>query len=388
MATKARLRATAVRVADLTALLARIGTATSGNKGDLINRLANSIQTPKLHWLNNNVPLSSGSLGLDRVDNAQKPVERILSVDMGIRNLAFCMCEVQRSELEASADAIASSGPTVQSVQDVAAAFDKAVSPLKLHVSTWRRIEVPLHLPPSETGSEANAAMAFNPANLSRSAQELMANTLLPLQPTTVLIERQRFRSAGAASILEWTVRVNSLESMLWAVLRTYEHESAARGQAFAAASEVNPGVVGRFWLHEALGRHPEKSDKIALVASWLQRGGAAATTIDLSFNDAAAVTRDAFLGKLAKKTRTKRAVKGTAAQLGLAGAGDDTKKLDDLADCVLQAAAWATWERNRLALSKLLERLETESAPEAVKSTKAAVKKKKKTHRSSPKES
>ena len=70
----------------------------------------------------------------------------------------------------------------------------------------------------AESGTEPDP---FSPASLARVTTALVRDALLPLRPTHVLIERQRFRSAGHAAVQEWTLRVNTLEAMLHAALRT-----------------------------------------------------------------------------------------------------------------------------------------------------------------------
>ena len=125
--------------------------------------------------------------------------ERILSIDMGIQNLAFCVADVETG------------------------AFTD-----KLHVVAWRRISPTSFLPsaslsPLQASSSSGRAPSslYNSPSLALAAQSLLTRILLPYAPTTILIEKQRFRTGGVAAVQEWTLRVNTLEAALWAVLAT-----------------------------------------------------------------------------------------------------------------------------------------------------------------------
>jgi hypothetical protein len=75
------------------------------------------------------------------------------------------------------------------------------------------------------------------------------------------------------------------------------------------------------------------KQAKISLVSEWIKNGDV------ISFNQEVADTVDDFVpletvnGKKAKRT--------------------PGKKLDDLADCLLQGVAWLRWEENRRSLAE-----------------------------------
>ncbi|TVY37827.1 Cruciform cutting endonuclease, mitochondrial, partial [Lachnellula subtilissima] len=169
---------------------------------------------------------------------------RILSIDMGIRNLAYCILDVAPNE-----------------------------API---IKAWQRLAV--SSPPSDSGSTLAVKESFTPATLSCTAYELLRHRLLLLKPTHILIERQRFRSMGSKHILEWTVRVNMFESILYGVLCTLKGEKIWDGSVEAIA----PGKVGPFWIdeeREEKGRKAKgakaknKGAKIDLVRQWLEDG-------------------------------------------------------------------------------------------------------------------
>ncbi|KAI4212561.1 MAG: hypothetical protein LQ351_004813 [Letrouitia transgressa] len=247
----------------------------------------------------------------------------ILSVDMGIRNLAFC-CLALKPPTTASAPRAAI--PTVTS---------------------WSRIAL---LPSSSSSSSSGEGKEdpFSPPALAATAHALITDTFLPLAPTHILIERQRFRSLGAASVQEWTLRVNMLEAMLHAVLRTLGACGGWKGQVVGMA----PGKVTQFWLgdgreadadaEEARGKGKgsksarTKRAKVAVVGQWLRH------------RDSVVEFREELNGVVEGYLRRMEGRKGAVE--GEEGMG----KLDDLADCLLQGMAWVRWEENR---SKVLSK-------------------------------
>ncbi|OAF59688.1 hypothetical protein VC83_03995 [Pseudogymnoascus destructans] len=262
---------------------------------------------------------------------------RILSIDMGIRNLAYCVLDV----------------PTDSSLPKLVA---------------WKRIAVSSAPVPNNNKSELAATVekeSFEPPALSAAAFKLLHKTLLPHNPTHILIERQRFRSMGSPKILEWTVRVNMLESMIYAILLTLREEGAWNGTVIPIA----PGKVGPFWLEgeeattasleevETGGSSPaavmetktrnaklakalNKGAKIDLVRNWLAIGD----RVEVDSPDVETLVM-AYLDKWDKKpggVKGKRPAKDSVATIEKMG------KLDDLADSLLQGMAFIQWEENK----------------------------------------
>lgn len=259
----------------------------------------------------------------------------------------------------------------------------------------------------------------FSPSALSHTAYTLLTKILLPHSPDIILIERQRWRSGGGTAIQEWTVRVNMLEGIFWALLTCFQktgtHASGAQtanGKADVATTnrdldaqqepfqvfDVNPKRVGRFWIdtegsqaipksltskrkenelelgpegevEEVLGGprkaakplsrgKAEKKAKIQLVQSWLISSSPSTsstnkppttpvgdldvtnTPISFDFSPDAELTRKALFLPSSRKKDEKDVI-------------SRLKKLDDVSDCLLQAAAWVAWEGNRVRLLK-----------------------------------
>lgn len=239
---------------------------------------------------------------------------------MGIRNLAYCLIDVPKS------------------------------SPKRLpSIRAWHRLAVStrpeeLEAKPDDGVETIPVKEVFNPATLSSAACTLLRKKLLLENPTHILIERQRFRSMGSRNILEWTVRVNMFESILYAVLCTLKGEEVWNGEVQAIA----PGKVGPFWVGEEIGGAESKKErksksakirnkgaKIDLVRSWLESDG----MVRLG---------NKAVENMARRYREKWERSPGGRKKGEADGEGKMGKLDDLADCLLQGMAWIEWEENK----------------------------------------
>jgi cruciform cutting endonuclease 1 len=232
----------------------------------------------------------------------RRPITRVLSIDMGIRNLAYCVLDLS---------------PTPKIV-------------------TWTRTTVPL---PDRISLPAFAA----------SAHTLAIDLLRTWKPEQVLIERQRWRSGGGSGVQEWTIKVNTIEAMLHATF----HCVRAAGDWDGAFESVDPKRVARLWVPEREGHTSAaqaKKLKKEVVREWLREGG----VVELGDE---AVAQTAELVAIADMKWPVRA-DGTRVAA-------EEKKVDDLADCLLQAMAWRRWTENRRLLrdGRLLSDMEDISA-------------------------
>ncbi|KAK4896603.1 hypothetical protein LTR27_005521 [Elasticomyces elasticus] len=279
---------------------------------------------------------------------------RVISVDMGLRNLAYCVVDVPG--IDGSPEL--GKGERPLNVLQWKKTDLLRVAGAQVPIDALNGIDAPTKSRSKKRGRPAAVpASMFTPSELSKTAYSVTTD-LLKHGPDAILIERQRFRSGGAAAIQEWTVRVNMLESMLWACLRTLSEGSTNKRVNFPTIHEVNPARVAHFWVStpdtlantsevastaDGTGRkRVQKNDKIDVVRSWLS--GEAGSS--LTFDGGAARVANAFASPSGRSSRTKSADTESSEDIG---------KLDDLADCLLQAAAWARWEENRNALTQLL---------------------------------
>jgi cruciform cutting endonuclease 1 len=296
---------------------------------------------------------------------SKKPDHRIVSVDMGVRNLAHCVVDVPVAGRVAKY-------PTVTAWSKM----DLLRNQTSLgHVDHLRSTS------PETNGEESGDTddndgdaekTAFTPSVLSKTAFKV-ATMLLQYKPDAILIERQRFRSGGGSAIQEWTVRVNMLESMLWASLQTMR--GLDKMKAFPDVHEVNPQRVAHFWAgSEDVALRPGKDlfdlnakagsqnssesessprkkmlkkDKVAIVRSWVgqsfdnDRKCSTPQDVALDFRDEGLEAAYRF------RPRDRRSKKQNSDTYG---------KLDDLADCLLQAVTWLRWQENQAECVKLLQ--------------------------------
>lgn len=317
------------------------GVASTGTKAHILDQLQGSLQYARM----------------------PKGKTRILSVDMGIRNLAYCVIDVPARPL---------------------------ASDSRLRVQSWKRLDLVEKLKPQvlavtpspetsaevvedqpDTVSTAILKNSFTPSIMSKVALQV-ARDFLAHRPDIVLIERQRFRSGGGSAIQEWTIRVNTLESMLWACFETLKYAQAEMEKStFPTVHEVAPKRVTAFWTASLEAQTPSfdlfepdysppelkatstkaktastgKKEKIAALRSWLDGSGG----VSLDFSAETQMTAAAFATE-----PKQRKVKGTTTKATAPVLQRETK-LDDLADCVLQGAAWVRWEENRRIINEAM---------------------------------
>lgn len=304
----------ACKNADLQRVANAIGSNTGGTKAVLCSRLIRDLQRNRFA-----VPqdVQGGS--------TNQPEQRIVSIDMGIRNLAYCKIKISKTG-------------------------DSHTRPPLPVVYEWARVAVSKQTTPDGSSDDAvhnGPKEAFDPATYAQHAYRLIDQLLSGTQPTQILIERQRFRSMGGSAVQEWTLRVNMFEAMLYAVLHTFSSRNFWHGMVHS----VLPAKVSKFWLGNGEHGLTEKSSsksstakaaKIALAGKWIGEGDH--FRLDGEAAKLAVVYQRKRLGR-------KQVLLENDQRKGL-WTGDygstDIGKLDDLADCLLQGMAWVQWERNR----------------------------------------
>ncbi|KAI0598741.1 mitochondrial resolvase Ydc2 [Biscogniauxia sp. FL1348] len=202
----------ALKAAQLQRLAFLCGISKTGTKTELVARL-------------NAAALAATAAAAAPAEGWPGSEQRILSIDLGIRNLAFSLITAKPSSPSSPSSSSSSPSPL-------------PMHPPHIQLHAWKH-RVLLERPPTkgasgedEKGGEGEKEVdadaetgtspdLYSPASLARVTTALVRDDLLPLRPTHVLIERQRFRSCGHAAVQEWTLRVNTLEAMLHAALRT-----------------------------------------------------------------------------------------------------------------------------------------------------------------------
>ncbi|KAI1852229.1 hypothetical protein JX265_013082 [Neoarthrinium moseri] len=277
--------------------------------------------------------------------------QRILSVDLGIRNLAFSL-------LTPGAAAQPGRG---------------ARSPPRVGVEVWKRVAL------ASSGQDAlpDADKDFwGPSSMADLTARLVHDEFLALSPTHILIERQRFRSGGRAAVQEWTLRVNTLEAMIYATLGTLGRLHHWRGTIHSIA----PARVGPFWLEgledDAAETKTSKatSPRARKLETVSDADGVADPKVKESKSAKSAKARNKkakidLVGKWLVEDRIETTGeaettaksylhrwKGGRRNKTVAAAEDVAEhfnKLDDLADSLLQGLAWVKWQENQQLLAQ-----------------------------------
>ena len=328
----------------------------------------------------------------------------IVSIDMGIRNLAYAHLTADLDddvELRKHEGGRCYRRPRLRAWEKIAIAPStlkdtsdfESDTPAEDTTSTlspkYRRTKVFKAIRQSKNDAFAPHLYAVHAVSL---IKRLMAQKPTP---THILIERQRFRSGGSPMVQDWSIRVGVFEGMLYAVLRTLAEMKTGNGIGNTTDQAGNPlsfdvegvlpGRVVRYWAdrggaEETIGVAKPKGKamkkfKVDLVGRGLEESlhpGAdryPSTGTSLQIGKTAHPTVSAYLSKWTKGDRSKPpSPHGNHEMTNESNnppppppppaAAEELSKLDDLADCLLQGMAWIEWENNRarVAASKDLE--------------------------------
>lgn len=325
---------------------------------------------------------------------------RILSIDLGLKNFAFSLLTPVKPPKHPPA--ASSNSPITSPVHlhawqrldltlpsgsqpaNITTITKKPTKPSKSNLT--RTPPPPPTPPPSPPPSPPEDAIQhttdpFSPTALSQLTLNLIRTHLLPLRPTHVLIERQRFRTGGAAAIFEWTLRVNTLEAMLHAAFAALNHHhgggagngvGTVRGKGLLGwegrVDSVLPrGVVGFLFPENESGIGSEggsagageekkkrkvatstaykmlKKEKVELLGRFLKEE--VPMVVVPEKGDANEMVR-LFLGGLEEKEK-KGGRGGRRKAEGKKEVDELMTKMDDLSDAVLQGMVWLQWQRN-----------------------------------------
>lgn len=201
----------------------------------------------------------------------------ILSIDMGVQNLAFAHLRVPRSGVAGiGIDAANPRPPELTAWHKLAISEISSLNLIPGDNTSIIKPESAEAMPGSGDATESSQAIlpietekdvpvkakivkstkekdSFSPDLYAENAYTLITSLIAAYRPTHVLIERQRFRSGGGSAVLEWTLRVGLLESMLYAVLHTLRQERGGE-VADLVVRGVEPRRVVRYWLEGGSG--------------------------------------------------------------------------------------------------------------------------------------
>ncbi|KIW98371.1 uncharacterized protein Z519_00031 [Cladophialophora bantiana CBS 173.52] len=251
----------------------------------------------------------------------------LLSIDMGIRNLAFAHLTAPVEEVVRPLKHVRYSRPTLQAWRRIAVAeFLNSTRSSALERSKDTAVEL--------AGATKES---FEPIDYARHAYNLVKYMLQTYQPNYILIERQRFRSGGQSSVQEWTLRVGVFEGMLYAGLRTLVEEY----QLQLGVEPMLPPRVNRYWLEGRQGLLASKNKR--LVGRDVKKA-----KIDLVGNILGGQSSTICIGEDIQPEAADFVSRWNKVSKGERAAATNMSKLDDLADSLLQGLAWIHWQNNR----------------------------------------
>lgn len=363
-----------LRVGELQRIARASGIPTKGKRDDLVERIGESLET---------------QLG-DRRTNAEftrtAGAISLLSIDMGIRNLAFAHLRLEKPYTGLDGDRRDVLRPELLAWRRLALSDIASLSENRAGAITRDGGGSSTELSEDEdagsltiesASSNVNAngeeTSTFSLPHYAEIAHSLLNTLVATYKPTHILIERQRFRTGGSSNVQEWTLRVGVFEAMLYAALQAMKRERGGN-LTNVGVYGVDPKRVVQYWGEKEPGfssvgegdekRRPTsrevKKAKMDLAARWLEAelsettsdtssdaGGSTAAgdhKIDIPPSAPARSLAEAYVAKFrnpAKRGPTKR---GTPR-------GDvphAVSKMDDLADCLVQGVTWIEWIRMR----------------------------------------
>ncbi|KAJ5759723.1 hypothetical protein N7520_006879 [Penicillium odoratum] len=343
---------------DLQRIARATGIKSSGTKAVLLER----IQCELRSHVHGHVQSQAQDRSQHKSHSGDEPW-RILSIDMGIRNLAFAFltvpCPFSRT----------TSGSWNES-QDQEQIQVQLQRPYIPELQAWRRLSVsdgldlsnlptptPTPTPSSDSESESLAKdkgkekESYSPDTYASNAYNLIKTLLSAYTPTHILIERQRFRSGGSSAVQEWTLRVGVFEGMMHATLHTLRVERGNIG----IVEGVEPKRVVGFW--DEIGRTGGGSGIVKLAVSASEKKPSAREVKKAKMGIVGGWVEGSLEGRYGKvivgEDEAVRELAGAYVRKwkGEKGKKVDIGKLDDLADCLLQGITWLEWQvmRERL---------------------------------------
>jgi cruciform cutting endonuclease 1 len=376
-----------LKASQLHRLAVTLGCACSGSKAIVAQGIREALLTSTTPSLDSFDSAASTS-GKQKKSKKKKSRQlSIVSIDMGIQNLAYAHLLL---------DPQPSNRTSKKKAQDPSHGGGKL--PI---LRAWERLNVfptapppdkPIRKPAHKSIAKLAAAAAYSPSRYATAAYHFITHILAQCNPTHILIEQQRFRTGGSSAVAEWTLRVGVFEGMLHAILRTVREDRKQQQQQQCRVEEVvsvSPARCARFWLEgggyasddwravavgggggggggrggeerrKMTGREGKQA-KIDLVGRSFLHLGSDGSSGSSMVEPGSAQVRAMQLAFLQRWAVTSKAAKGlrgadglilippTTCEEGATMPPIQPQKLDDLADCLLQALAWLRWQSMR----------------------------------------
>lgn len=244
----------------------KTGTNSTGTKPLLVQRLRRDLHLSEYHPARLPSPF-------DPTEKVEPREMRVLSIDMGVRNLAYAHFIVPRDERIRITDPDRPlpylTGWRNMSLDDIADLEPYANSvTTKPHPKKHKKIE--------DRDEQEKRSIATD--TYARHAYNFVASVVGKYRPTHVLIERQRLRTRSSIGVLESVLRVAMFESMIHAALYAVQRERGLE----TYVQGVDPGMVVASIDRDLLqfidrpskvrsmaGNEPKKA-RVDLVGRWL----------------------------------------------------------------------------------------------------------------------
>ncbi|BCS29055.1 uncharacterized protein APUU_70625S [Aspergillus puulaauensis] len=398
----------ALKTKELQHIAQKTGLPSSGTKPVLLGALQDGLARHRRDHEVVQIPKEKGN-GKGN-DNGNGNGLRVLSIDMGIRNLAFAVLGVSGGV--GFGDGM---GSFLDEKKEV-----KAGGALELSLDAWRWVSLPLDrgfsveeferyldsaasVSASASGSDSSDNLdtpigkgrgkkpqtqsedkahtqaqaqtqekakgkekekeSFSLPVYATHAHSIVTTLLERYSPTHILIERQRFRSGGGAAVQEWSLRVGVFEGMLWAVLHSLQQQKRAAASGDHGVVGLSPKViaiepsrVGRFWVPPSTSSSSSSSSsdekKINGKKSTSREGKKVKIDLVGSWLENSVFSThdgDGVQGWVdAYMAKWKRSTGSKSKSKSTASGPNalEIGKLDDLADCLVQGVTWLEWER------------------------------------------
>lgn len=286
-----------LKATQLKSLARETGIPSSGRKDELRQRINDEFVTSV--FLNGTDHYAS----LKKKRREEGKELSVLSIDMGIQNLAFAHLIVRSPEhLSGTTDGDGRKKGLVtlnawhrigvQELNGASPATQDTDTEVKLQSllppSAFRTFTTKKQLPEEVDHIDADQSLTpdlktaanknFEPDTLSHNAFVLLSSLLQAYKPTHILIERQRFRSGGQSAVLEWSLRVGVFEGMLHAVLCTMRELSRLNKRHGGVVDglevyPISPARIMQFWDEGKPDTSLEEDDGSKKVKSQNQRG-------------------------------------------------------------------------------------------------------------------
>lgn len=302
----------------------------------------------------------------------------VISIDMGLQNLAYAHFKVP-ADMALRVDSPAKPTPTLT-------AWEKLSILQMMDPATKMMPKTKMQRKPSRPEEKMDSGHLFGklpPQAYAGMAYSIVDDLISKYRPTHVLIERQRLRTKGSPWVFETVLNVSMFESMLHAAFAAIMRERGLVGldvqainpksvvstlnAALAQVEGVDRSNGGAAAINDFRSKQMRVDMAGRFLGAWAGREGLggvqdegdleevegpSGASLDVAADSELRVVAMAYLDRWQRsRSRRKRNAMGGSpterkfvADSKKAGM-EDVRKLDDLADCLIQGLVWLDWQ-------------------------------------------